>query len=338
MNASQVGVSGEVTRSNQAVRGLDLQREFRAMTSDINMWIVDPKSHATSALDAAQDVFRRVEAACTRFESTSPLMQANVAGRHWRRVPRECVDAVAEAAKAHRVTGGLFDPRVLGSLQRIGYSASLPFEAGSVSVSSTATAHGNTERRVRVRWKPGVSREQSAVRIGRVPIDLGGIGKGLAVRWAAAELRLAGRASLIQAGGDCYADGHGLDGEGWSIAVEDPFGASEPIAVLRLSDCAVATSSLRLRRWVVDGRAVHHLIDPRTGSPADSGLVAVTVVDADPAMAEVWSKALFVAGRGELRRIAVRHKIAALWVDEDGRVSCSRAMRPYLLWQAIDVD
>jgi thiamine biosynthesis lipoprotein len=175
--------------------------------------------------------------------------------------------------------------------------------------------------------------DRLAVRIGREPVDLGGIGKGLAVRWAAELLSGAGRAALVEAGGDLMALGAGPDGDGWLVAVESPVGDADPAAVLRVSDRAVATSSTRVRSWTVDGAEVHHLIDPRTGRSADTDLASVTVVGDDPALSEVWSKALFVTGRGGIRAAADDRGLAALWVDRSGRVGTSRAMRPYVEWQ-----
>lgn len=66
-------------------------------------------------------------------------------------------------------------------------------------------------------------------------------------------------------------------------AVQDPLGGSEPVAVLEVTDIGCATSSLRKRTWQVDGRQAHHLVDPRTGISADTGLRSVTVLDSDPA-------------------------------------------------------
>jgi thiamine biosynthesis lipoprotein len=104
--------------------------------------------------------------------------------------------------------------------------------------------------------------------------------------------------------------------------------------VLGLEDLGCATSSIRVRHWRVGGREVHHIIDPGTGEPADSGLLSVTVVGPDTARAEVWSKALFLAGRGRVRQVADELDIAALLVDDDGVVGVSRAMRTHLIWQA----
>jgi thiamine biosynthesis lipoprotein len=139
---------------------------------------------------------------------------------------------------------------------------------------------------------------------------------------------------LITAGGDCHCAGVAPDGAPWRVGVEDPRGSTEPLAVLSLSDRACATSSIKVRRWLAGGRRVHHLIEPRTGEPGGRGLLAVTVVDADPASAEVWSKALFLAGHHDFGGLAAKRHLAALWVDRDGRVGCSPALRPSLLWQA----
>jgi thiamine biosynthesis lipoprotein len=258
-------------------------------------------------------------------------MRANTAPRRWHRVPPQLYAVLQEAHAAHLVTDGAFDPRVLRRLEAWGYDRTLPFRSGEVALAGADRTQRWSPRR---RWRPRFDRAGHRVRLGRDPVDLGGIGKGLAVRWAAEELTGAGRASLVEAGGDLFAAGPGPDGDGWRVGVEDPRSPGEPVAVLRLEDGGVATSSTRVRHWRVGGREVHHIVDPRTGEPADSGLLSVTVVGPDPARAEVWSKALFVAGRGRVRRLADERGVAALLVDTDGMVGLSRAMRTYVVWQA----
>jgi thiamine biosynthesis lipoprotein len=315
-------VISSVVQPDAAVR-------FRAMATDVNFRVVEPAPSATAALARAEDLFHRVERACTRFDEDSPLMLANAFPREWHVVPDVLYAAVSEAARAHRATDGSFDPRVLRTLTAYGYDQSLPFSAGGVDVEGGA----DVPVAARGAWRPGLDAARAAVRIGRDPIDLGGIGKGLAVRWAAAELADAGRGFLIEAGGDCYASGAGPDADGWRIGVEDPTGNPVPLAVLDATDTGVATSSIRLRKWRAGGKTVHHLIDPRTGEAAETGLLAVTVLGPDPAWAEVWSKSLFLAGRGSMRHLADDKGLAALWVDEDGFVGTSQAMKPRILWQ-----
>ena len=307
-----------------------LRTELRAMASDITLWVVGPSASAPRRLQAAREVIERVASTCTRFDPTSDLMRANAAARRWAAVAPECFAALQAAHQAHLSTDGLFDPRVLRTLSAYGYDASLPFEGRSVHL-PTATA--SEPPRLRRAWRPRFDVARSAVRIGREPVDLGGIGKGLAVRWAAHELRRAGSAALVEAGGDLMALGSGPDGAGWMVGVENPSGGDEPVAVLRVSDRACATSSTRVRSWRAGERQVHHIVDPRTGRSAETGLVAVTVVGTDPAMSEVWSKVLFLVGRAGIRAAAEARGLAAIWIDTDGRVGVSRALRPSVVWQ-----
>ncbi len=166
------------------------------------------------------------------------------------------------------------------------------------------------------------------------PVDLGGIGKGLALRWAAAELVAGGLTDfLLEAGGDLVARGADASDDPWYVGIEDP-GGGDDLAVIAASDTAVATSSVRVNRWTVDGRTVHHLIDPRTREPADSGLLAVTVALADPAWAEVWSKVLFLGGRGSIAAEARSRGLASWWVTDDGALEMTPAARAMTAWVA----
>ena len=310
---------------------------FRAMATDVIVTAVATGEAARARVAQAREVFARVEAACTRFDPASPLMRANAAPEQWHVVPRECFEAVEAARQAHLDTGGLFDPRILETLLRLGYDASLRF-TGPTSPSAipvrTADRADVTEP-----WQPELDADRSAVRLGRHPIDLGGIGKGLAVRWAARQL--AGPASPTSsrpaatsasaATARTARAGRSGSRTRRRVAV-DP----ELIAVLRLADTSCATSSVRVRTWRVDGRPVHHLIDPRTGDCSSSGLRAVTVVGADPAWAEVWSKALFLVGRDGIARACREHDLAAYWVSETGDVGHSDTLSPLITWRRDD--
>jgi thiamine biosynthesis lipoprotein len=129
-------------------------------------------------------------------------------------------------------------------------------------------------------------------------------------------------------------DGLGPTNTGWSVGVEHPGGGEGPVAVLRLADLACATTSISVRHWRSGSTEVHHIIDPRTGRPSAGGLHSVTVVDADPATAEVVSKSLFVLGLAGIGEAAARAGCAALWVGADSTLGMSAAMGEYLLWPA----
>ncbi len=310
---------------------------FRAMATEVNLHVVDGGQGTPVAMAAAEQVFRDVEAACTRFDPASPLMRANGSPDAWHEVPPLLLAAIREAYEAYVETGGLFDPRVLVTLTSLGYDRTLPFETKEVELDGAAQGevdHPGAGDGHRPGWEPAFDLGRSAVRIGPEPIDLGGIGKGLAVRWAADALRGAGRGLLVEAGGDCAMGGDGPDGDRWLVGVEDPSGGPDPVAVLSVRDLACTTSSTRVRRWRTGGREVHHLIDPRTLEPGGHGLRAVTVVQSDPAKAEVWSKALFLLGEDGIAESAATRGLVALWVDDAGTLGHTAAAEPFIVCRA----
>lgn len=327
----------------------DVIHRFRAMASEVTVRVVDPMRDPSDAVMQVEGIFRDIERTCSRFDDTSDLMRANARPDEWTQVAPSCFAAIDLAYAAYERTHGAFDPRVLRTLTAMGYDRSLNFAAGGVSTSASDLPESWAVER----WRPEFDHAGSRVHLGGAPIDLGGIGKGYAVRRGIEALSGLGRAALVEAGGDLatYGDGPAREvGEtrAWRVAVEDPRqpdrGGSavppghsdQPIAVLDVSDAAVATSSIKLRNWRAGGRDVHHLIDPRTGQPAASGLRSVTVVADDPAWAEVWTKAAFMQGATEIAGFARGAGIAALWVDDNGTLHSSASLRDRILWDAPD--
>ncbi|HET6878513.1 MAG TPA: FAD:protein FMN transferase [Jatrophihabitans sp.] len=299
---------------------------FRSMGSPIRVQLGIGTARPQRCHAQVRALFNEADRQCTRFDPYSDLMRANAAGDDWHEVGVHCFVALAAAYDAHLLTDGMFEPRVLTTLTEMGYGKSWP-AVGAPDVATAATTAPPA-----VPWEPGFDEERRVVRVGPHPIDLGGIGKGLTLRWAAELLRDSGaEVFLVDAGGDCVMSGGGPDGGGWRVGVEDPAGGSAPVAVLVIDSGGCATSSTRLRRWRAGGEDVHHLIDPRTGRSGGGELRSVTVVHPDPAEGEVWSKTLFLHGAA-IADEAERRQLAALWVDSGGAVRFSAAMRDHLLW------
>ncbi|HET7167827.1 MAG TPA: FAD:protein FMN transferase [Candidatus Limnocylindrales bacterium] len=274
--------------------------------------------------------FAASDAALSRFRDDAELVGLDRAAGTGREVvvSRRLERAVIAADRARRLTDGRFDPRILVDLERIGdRGVPLPLMA---SPSSLVRVPGGDTGPIVCRHAPG------RLRLER-PLDLGGIGKGLALRWAAARVEHAGvHDFLLDAGGDLVLRGRPPEGGAWQIGIEDAAGGRDPVAVVEPPDGAVATSSIRRRRWDHDGQAVHHLIDPRTGEPAWTGLAAVTVAGPDPAWAEVWSKTLFLAGRAGIADEARRRGLAAWWIATDGTLEMTPAARALTTWVATE--
>ncbi|HEX2904809.1 MAG TPA: FAD:protein FMN transferase [Jatrophihabitans sp.] len=307
------------------------RHRFDAMASTVDVQLCTDDPAAQRIFDRVEAAFAAVERGCSRFLADSSLMRANRAGADWCAVSEPCLQALQAAYLAYACTDGRFDPRVLGDLERLGYAGTF-----STVLDSDETVLDSDETvvpdRVGPVWQPEFRTAPPSVRIGLHPVDLGGIAKGVALRRARDLIRSEVSDFCLTAGGDCYLGGGPVDGSPWLVGVEDPAGGSAPRAVLALSDTACATSSVRVRQWRRGGRRLHHLIDPLTGEPADSGLLAVTVTDSDPVWAEVLTKLLFLAGAAAVEARAERLGIAALWFDEDSRFGCSSAMAPAVRW------
>ena len=318
---------------------MDAHRTFRSMATDVSIRVVGATPEVEARMNAVVEVFARVSAACTRFDETSPLMRANAAPDEWHDVPWELAASVVEAYEAYRETGGVFDPRVIDTLVRLGYDRSLPFATGGIAFDGAGLPAERDDVVERDLWRPRWEQRGDRYRIhlGGAPIDLGGIGKGLAARWAFEELEPAGDSVMVDAGGDCQFSGSGPTGEGWRVGVEDPSGGADPLLVLSLRDTGCATSSVRVRHWQVNGREVHHLIDPRTRTSGGHGLLSVTVIDPDVAWAEVWSKTLFLTGAERMEALAEERQLAAAWVAADGGVRMNGLAAEHVIWAAAGV-
>lgn len=290
-----------------------------------------PEAAAEAAWQAVVDEFEAVDASMSRFRVASELTARNAGpGRVTWRLRR----ALAVADRAWRQTGGRFDARVARALEAIG------FQGAEGRLVPLPAQHPSREPAVGRTFELTIDHGVALPE----PVDLGGLGKGLALRWAAdravgclAAILADGGGFLLEAGGDLVVRGVPSGGR-WQVAIEDPAGDPTPVAVVGVDDGeAVATSSIRINAWrTVDGRSVHHLLDPRTGEPAGATLAAVTVVTRDPAWAEVWSKALFVEGSAGIGPLARSRGLAAWWVTSEGSLEMTPAARPRTAWLASD--
>jgi thiamine biosynthesis lipoprotein len=152
-------------------------------------------------------------------------------------------------------------------------------------------------------------------------IDLGGIAKGWIAEQAALLLSEYAEACAVSAGGDMFIVGLPTDEVSWPIGLEDPRLPDRDLTTLHVGPGAVATSSIAKRRWQQGRRTQHHIIDPRTGEPAETDWLSVSVVAPHAALAEVYAKALLIGGSHEAERIAAqRPEIIYVAVDFNGQL------------------
>jgi thiamine biosynthesis lipoprotein len=253
----------------------------------------------------------------SRFIPTSEVSRLNRADGFPTRVSAETRLLVQRALDGHAVTGGRFDPTLLGAVLRAGYVESFDRLGRRPRRFDSALLTG--AHRIEVDEVAGTVR----IPVG-VGFDPGGIGKGLAADLVAEELLGLGAAGVcVNVGGDLRVLGAAPDGDAWRVMVESPWDAERPLAHLRLQDGAVATSSRLRRRWVRDdGVEQHHLVDPATGMSARSPVLAATAVASAGWQAEVLSKAAFLDA-GEGLDLVEELGAAAIVVVPDGLLTTS---------------
>ena len=153
-------------------------------------------------------------------------------------------------------------------------------------------------------------------------IDLGGIAKGYASDQLFELLKREGVSSgLFSLGGNIGAIGTKPQGKKWKIAIENPLDTNDYVGLLEIQDCFVITSGGYQRFFEENGKRYHHIIDSKTGYPADKGLLSVTVISQDGTKADALSTALFVMGLDDATAFWRSSKdFDAVFITEDGRV------------------
>lgn len=298
----------------------EFSHHFRAMGTEIGLWLWhDNEQLARQALSQTEQFFARTEAQLSRFIPDSELSRLNrSAGRPFTASP--LLFELIEAALAWRErTNGIFDPAILNALIGYGYDRSFE-ELTEASGAGASTAPFPAAVRAPLNLNPA---NRSITLPAGIGLDLGGIAKGWSVQQAAVRLGQIGPA-LVDAGGDIACVGVPPAGSPWLVGLADPHQPDTDLAVLTLTNEAVATSSLVRRRWQHQGRSVHHLIDPRTGAPAVTDLVSVTVISSRLPEAEIFAKvALILGSRAGLAYLEAQPNLSALLVATNGRqITC----------------
>lgn len=283
-------------------------------------WVIRviPEADMTSdqieaAIQGAFTEVARVETVMSEWIPTSPISLVNSGSGSAVPAPQELVAIVTRAIAISEQTDGAFDVswRPLGDVWQVGDDAATVPEAEVVNAALGLVEYseiGLTDDTILLP-RPGMA------------LGLGGIAKGYGVDRAAQVLREAGlQRFYIDGGGDIYVGGD-AGGRDWHVGVRDPRGGpTDLIAVVNAHDRAVVTSGDYERYSIIDGRRYHHIVDPRTGYPAE-GCRSVTVVGPSAEWADAMATAVFVLGHeAGLRMINQIDDAEALVIDDDGQV------------------
>jgi len=270
-----------------------LYEEFRAMNSAIVLAAEGDRKPVTIGFRLARQFIERSEARFTRFAESSELMQLNRSSGTWFQASPDLYEVVQVARSLGVETGGLFDPAILPALRQAGYDRSMDelLQSGPLD-----THRGPQPKMYDFRMIQLDPASRSIYLPAGMQIDLGGIAKGWIAEKAALQLARFSTACAVSAGGDMFLIDLPAGQSTWEVGLEDPLDPTRDLELLHIGPGAIATSSVAKRRWVVDGQPQHHLIDPRTGRPAETDWLSVTVLAPHAWQAEGFAKALLIGG------------------------------------------
>lgn len=275
------------------------------------------------ALSQAFAAIAEVESLLSFYKEDSDVARVNAAaGREAVAVSQAAYDVIAAALTAAKLSGGLFDPTVgpLSSAWSVNQNPRVPPPQEIASLLPLVDYRNvilNQEERSVFLAKPGMS------------LDLGGIAKGYAADKAVFALKAAGAVkAIVNLGGNIAVIGSKGNGEPWNIGVQAPFAPRNAYAgIIKAADEAVVSSGPYERNFEQDGVFYHHILDPRTGYPAQSDLLGATAAAASSITADALATTCFILGRQQalsfMQSLPEEFAGEALLIGRDNSISAT---------------
>lgn len=280
--------------------------------------VTDPAALPTAGLLMRSEL-AAIDAACSRFRRDSEISRLHARAGTAVSIGSLLAEALAVALRAAERTGGLVDPTVGAAVRALGYDrdfAELDLDEPAPPAPAVAAPGW---------WQVRLDRSNGAITAvlpRGIELDLGATAKALAAdRIACSAAFATGVGVLVSLGGDAAVAGPAPDG-GWRMAIGDDHerALADPDAVVTITGGGLASSSTTRRAWRRAGRALHHIVDPRTGESASAHWRTVTVAASNCVDANTASTAAIVLGRDAPAWLADRGLPARL-VAADGAVT-----------------
>jgi len=295
-----------------------VQRTETIMGTSVTITVVAATAaDGESAIDAGMAELKRLDAMMSLYKDSSEISRVNAAaGKAPVAVSPEMLEIVERAAEASQRSGGVFDvtvgPLVVLWQMRL-KEGKVPTD-GEIARVLPLVDYRNLV----------VDRTASTLFLKRpgMIMDLGGMKGYLADRVADLFRQRGMTNALIAVAGDIWALGRREDGSPWRIGVQHPREKDKVLTVLELSDKYVCTSG-DYERFVIRGKKrYHHILDPRTGRPAE-GTMSVTLVGDRGAVIDPLAKAPFILGPEQGMKLVRKSGAEAIIVDAEGRVTAT---------------
>lgn len=288
-------------------------RDIFAM--DTYMTVTAYGSRCEEAVDAAVNEIERLDALISIGDENSEIYKVNESGEGI--LSPELGYLVERSLDLYDSTGGLFDIAIYPVMA----------EWGFISQDYKVPDQNTLERLLALTDASRIHYDEETGEITfdmeNMEIDLGGITKGYTSARVMDIYREYGVTSgLVSLGGNVQVLGTKTDGSLWRVAIQDPTDEGGYMGILSVKDAAVITSGGYERYFEENGEKYHHIIDPRTGYPANSGLTSVTIVSEDGTLADGLSTSLFIMGKDQAIEYWRQHsdEFDTILVDENNEI------------------
>lgn len=280
--------------------------------------------NAQQALLSGKNEIMRLEKKLSRFVPQSEISRVNKsAGKSCKNLSDDTYNLLSQAVEFSKISQGLFDITIgpLVDLWNYKYAADVPLEETiqkTIPLVNYRNLVLNPHKRTAGLRRLGQS------------IDLGGIGKGFASDRFIQIIRKYGVSSAFtNIGGNVSALGNKPDGSPWCVGIRHPRDKNSLIGAVTVSGKSVVTSGDYERYFIdSDGKRRHHILDPNTGYPAESGLISVTIIADSAVTADALSTCVFAAGLEKGLLILKKFPEAeAVIVNSDLRIYMTQGMR-----------
>ncbi|MCD8355775.1 MAG: FAD:protein FMN transferase [Clostridia bacterium] len=304
--------AGSAAGSSSPAADEPVSQEVFAM--DTYMTVTAYGEHAQDAVDDAVAEIERLDALLSIGKVDSEISKLNVNGSAV--LSEDTSEMITKALELYESTGGAFDITVLPLMEEWGFTTEDYQVPSDETIAEILKKVGADQ----LEWDA----DTNTMTLGQgQEIDLGGIAKGFTSSRIMEIFKEDGvTCGMVSLGGNVHLLGTKVDGSEWRVGIQDPNNTENILGILEADDCAVITSGGYERYFEQDGVTYHHIIDPATGRPSDSGVTSVTIVSKDGTLADGLSTSLFVMGIDKASEYWKQHadEFDAVLADEDGNV------------------
>jgi FAD:protein FMN transferase len=299
--------------------------DFRALGTEISIQIIisneKEKEAADKDIEKVKEIYHAKQKVFCRFNQESELSRLN---KNLGLIQKTLPDISYLAGRAlhyNKISKGLYDPRIIGMLEKIGYGKDFrktDFKK-AVLPSKFSKIEGDLSQDLEVKGDMVLFNKR---------MDFSGIAKGYITDCAAEFLKKQGwKNFLVNSGGDMRIMGKNQEGKNWLIAIE---GVPEEKMMLEITNKGIATSGISRKKWEIQGKKFHHLVNPKNPNYFSYELRTVSVIAEKTENADGRAKTLVLMGKEKGLEFSEKNKLASIFLDYKGNIFISPEAKRFL--------